>query len=93
MIGACDVFIGAQGTVRTSVGEPISGATVKLEVPGGKSVETISDPDGRYSITKSTWGHPAKRLTVLKSGFKSYSVELPSTPDLATLDITLTPDK
>jgi hypothetical protein len=88
---ACDMPYGAYGTLRSSSGEPISGATVVLQLPSGDVLqECVSGRDGAYSVEGTSWTRmPTTGLTITKAGFTAYSVLVPSSRHALRLDIVL----
>lgn len=61
-----------QGTIRDAAGNPIGGASVRLEKPGASIAETTSNPDGSFVFSALDQG--AYTLTAESSGRRSASL-------------------
>jgi hypothetical protein len=87
---SCDSPYGAYGVVRSRAGEPLSGASVRLESLSGSALkQTVTDREGSYSVAGATWGSLQTRLTITKRGFGQFVKELPgrhTTRVVVTLD-------
>lgn len=71
-----------KGTVKDASGEPIIGATIRID---GKTGGTVTDLDGNFVLNNLTKG---AKLTITYVGYKSQTITWNGTP----LDITLHDD-
>ena len=71
-----------KGTVKDASGEPIIGATIRID---GKTGGTVTDLDGNFVLNNLTKG---AKLTITYVGYKSQTITWNGTP----LDITLYDD-
>ncbi|HEX8139786.1 MAG TPA: carboxypeptidase-like regulatory domain-containing protein [Pyrinomonadaceae bacterium] len=76
---SCDGGTTLTGFVRDTNGQPIEGASLRLESPSGSKSEVLSHANGSYKT--SILHSPFKTkliVTVSKKGYKTYRQEFPS---------------
>ncbi len=77
-----------QGTVRDAAGNPISGASVRVEKSGTSAAETTSNPDGSFVFSSLNPGE--YRLTAESAGRRSASATVhPGQPESQHADLVL----
>ena len=95
LAGACDVAVGAAGTVRDSAGTPVADALVTLRINDQKEVRTHTDHEGRYNlgIVTGLVFRTQRRIAVSKLGFRLHTADLADTGSVVHHEVVLVAER